>query len=366
MEMHRAQWLTGPERSVTRFREIPRFREGLYRLQADTYAWMVPNGSWGETNIGLIDCGGKSVLVDTCWDLRYTREVLDAASGILGRSPIETVINTHGDGDHCWGNQLFGGQQIIASHACIHQMHHLNPRSLHALKTAGGWLAKLGGGAPAKFGHYMHTMFSPYDFKGVRITTPTEGFSGEKLLNINGVEIRIVEVGPGHTDGDAIVHLPDRRIVFAADILFVGSTPVIWAGPVENIVSALKRLLSLKADVIVPGHGPLASPVDVQKVIDYWEFVQEALHRRFVQGMPPDKAARDVAGDAAFRDSIFARWDSPERIMTNAYTLYRQWGARMPYRPGNLGPMDLMRLQAGLAFDLPNAEPMVMRRVAAR
>lgn len=366
MKIDGVTWLTGPNRSLTRFGEAPLFKEGLYRLDANTYAWMVPNGSWGETNIGLIDCGGQSVLIDTCWDVRYTQELLDAAADIIQQSPIEYVLNTHADGDHCWGNQLFSNRQIIATQACIQQMHHLSPRSLNAIKKTGGMLASVRVPHLAKFGHYMHTMFSPYDFSGIHITPAHEGFSGERLLKVNGVEILLSEVGPAHTNGDAIVYIPSRRIAFAADILFVGATPVMWSGPVENLLAALKKLLALDARVIVPGHGPLATPTDVQNVIDYWEFVQEELHARMTQGMPADVAARDVVLSPAFRHSIFASWDSPERLMTNAYTLYRQWGVQLPYRPGLLGPMDLMRRQAMLAFELPQARPTIMRHFSKR
>ena len=62
--MRKATWLNGPDRGTTRFGEPAKYREGLYRLTERTFAWMVPNGSWGEANFGLIDCGGKSVLID--------------------------------------------------------------------------------------------------------------------------------------------------------------------------------------------------------------------------------------------------------------------------------------------------------------
>lgn len=41
-------WMSGPSNTLTRFGEIPLFREGLYTIAPDTYAWMVPNGSWGN------------------------------------------------------------------------------------------------------------------------------------------------------------------------------------------------------------------------------------------------------------------------------------------------------------------------------
>ena len=165
-----------------------------------SYAWKVPNGSWGETNIGLIECNGQSVLVDTCWNVQFTQEMLSFADAIVRPSPIEYVINTHAEGDHCWGNQLFADKTIIASHACVRQMRHTQPGSLHALKLGGRALRRLPLLGLHRFGPYMARMFEPYDFSGVHLTEPHEAFSGEKVIKVKGVDIVITEVGPGHTD----------------------------------------------------------------------------------------------------------------------------------------------------------------------
>ena len=352
-----AIWLDGPRRSLTRFGKAPLFREGLYNLGKGCYAWMVPNGSWGETNIGLIECAGKSVLIDTCWDLKFTRELLSFCAEILVRSPVELVVNTHADGDHCWGNQLFRGREIIASHACISQMHHLDPRAIHMLKRSGRLLGAVPIADIDKLGRYVSHMFGPYDFSSLSITDPTQGFSGEKTLRVNGVEIVLREVGPGHTDGDLIVYVPSRKTVYAGDVLFVGSTPVMWAGPVENIVTALRLLLQLDAEVIVPGHGPLATRTDVQAAIDYWEFAEGEIHKRYCQGMRPDQAAMDLVTGAAFQQLQYVHWDSPERMVTNAFTMYRDWDTSFKPLPGKLGQMDLLRRQARLAYTLLQPKP---------
>ncbi|HXJ96717.1 MAG TPA: MBL fold metallo-hydrolase [Terriglobia bacterium] len=364
MQQAQAEWLAGRPQAasaLTRFGERALFREGWYRVGRNSYAWMVPNGSWGETNIGLIECNGQSVLVDTCWDVKFTEEMLRFADAIVRRSPIEYVINTHSDGDHCWGNQLFADKTIIASQACVRQMRHTQPGSLQALKMGARVMRRLPLFSLHRFGHYMSQMFQPYDFTGLRILEPGEAFRGEKVITVKGVEIVITEVGPGHTDGDSIVFVPSERVVYAGDILFVGVTPVMWSGPVEQLVAGLKRLLTLEADVIVPGHGSLATRADVQSVIDYWDFLQTALHRCFRIGMPLLRAARDVVLSPSFRTSPFAHWDSPERIVSNAHTLYRYWGASVASPPGKLGMMNLMRQQAGLAFELPEATPRAMR-----
>jgi cyclase len=119
-----ARKLTGTGRGITRMGVPAQFEEGLYEVAPRTYVWMVPNGSWGETNIGLVDCGGRSVLIDTCWDLAWQNEMLRHAEPVLSAAPVERVVNTHGDGDHCWGNQLFADRIITATRACADSMLH--------------------------------------------------------------------------------------------------------------------------------------------------------------------------------------------------------------------------------------------------
>lgn len=62
-----------------------------------------------------------------------------------------------------------------------------------------------------------------------------------------------------------------------------------------------------------------------QGVIEYWDFLQTELRRRFGLSMSLLEAAREVVFSPPFRMSAFAGWDSPERIVTNAYSLYRHW-----------------------------------------
>ncbi|HVU02530.1 MAG TPA: MBL fold metallo-hydrolase [Polyangiaceae bacterium] len=345
------KWLAGSGRTLTRFGETPRYREGLHRVSERCYAWMVPNGSWGETNLGLVDCGGRSVLVDTAWDVPFTREFLEAARDLVGRAPVECVVNTHSDGDHFWGNQLFSGRRIIGTRAAVERMEHVLPKTVRALVGSSRLMRRIPVGGVAELGRYVEGMFRPYDFDGIRLTKPTETFSGERAIRVGDVELVLRELGPGHTDGDAIVHVPSEKVVYAGDLLFVGVTPVMWAGPIENMVAGLRVLLSLPAEVFVSGHGPLASRADIQALVDYWDFVHEGILRRFRSGLSPTEAARDVLVSAPFRDSPFARWDSSERLVTSAHTMYRNWGRRTSL-PETLATMDLLRRQAVVASEL--------------
>lgn len=346
--MKGARLIAGTGRTVTRMGEAPLYEEGLYEVAPDTHAWLVPNGSWGETNLGLVRCGDQTVLIDTCWDLHFTREMLRHAEPVLREAPITRVVNTHADGDHCWGNQLFADLPIVATRACVDQMHHHPPGQLRALQ----WGSKLFRCVPAAgvdgLGRYMGDMLRPYRFGGVQVTPARETFTGETTLEIGDTLLHLVEVGPGHTDGDCIVHLPQRGVVFTGDILFVGVTPVAWAGPVSRIVEALRRVLALTPRVIVPGHGPLADAHDVQAQIGYWTWVLASLEPLARQGLPPEQACQRLLDGDGFRSQPFATWLAPERLFTSACTLYREWGLPTASLPGPLGALDHFRRQARL------------------
>ncbi|MDO9234919.1 MAG: MBL fold metallo-hydrolase [Aquabacterium sp.] len=347
--MNKTRLIASTGRERTRMGDIPHFAEGLYELMPNTFAWMVPNGSWGETNLGLVRCGDQSVLIDTCWDLHFMREMLSHAAPVLDGAPIRHVINTHADGDHCWGNQLFADQTITSTHASAAQIHQHRPAQLRALQWGASLFQRLPIGNVDTLGRYMGDMLRPYRFNGVNVLAANQTFSGTSSIEVNGVMLRLIEVGPAHTNGDCIVHVPDRHVVYTGDILFVGVTPVAWAGPVSRIVSALQQVQTMQAKVIVPGHGPLATLTDVQLQIDYWDWLQTSLQPMAQTGLSPHQASQQCLQSTRFKHSAFASWLAPERLFTSACTLYREWGVNTQEMKGPLGTLDHFRKQASLA-----------------
>src|SRR5229473_5386077 len=115
------------------------YTKGLRDLGNGCYAWLQPDGSWGWSNAGLIADSGESLLVDTLFDLKLTREMLDAMRRAEPRATaqIGALVNTHSNGDHTFGNQLVGGAEIIASKACAEEMiHDGGAQRLAAMKRA--------------------------------------------------------------------------------------------------------------------------------------------------------------------------------------------------------------------------------------
>lgn len=361
--MQRGRCIAPTGAKLTRYQETPLYAEGLYDLGQNLYAWMVPNGSWGEANAGLIVGKDEALLVDTLWDIPYSQAMLQAIKNVPGMPPLKYVVNTHADGDHFWGNQLVTDADIITSQASLDEMRVTRPGSLLLLGRVGSLLSALPFSGTKKAGYWFQNMVKPYNFQSVTQTLAKRAFTGSLTLTVGGRRVDLIEVGPAHTRGDLLVHVPDARMVYSADIVFIGSTPVMWAGPIENYLAALKRILSMDIDLVVPGHGPLTNKEGVLAVMGYWEFMREQLRKHFDANHSAEAAARAIVHSDEFARQPFASWNSPERIMVSAHTQYRHW-RNQHYHPAVPELLTIMYRQALLGSELPNAQPAIMRKKA--
>lgn len=284
------------------------YERGLVEIGEGCHAYLQPDGSWGWSNAGLVIGDGASLLVDTLFDLVLTGEMLDAMSKFTRTSPIASLVNTHANGDHCYGNQLVEGAEIISSTAAAHEMTEVPPSMLAALNAA-----------PGEVGDLFRSFFGDFQFDGIELKLPTRTFDGRLDIEVGGRLIELVEVGPAHTAGDVIAVVADARTVYTGDILFIGGTPIVWAGPLSNWVAACDYILGLDVDTIVPGHGPLTDKKGVAEVRDYLSFIDREASARHAAGVDAFEAARDIArhlGD-------FANWGEFGRVSVNVETVYR-------------------------------------------
>ena len=137
-------------------------------------------------------------------------------------------------------------------------------------------------------GEFATKMFGRFNFKGLNPLPATRTFEGRLDLNVGNKTVQLIEVGPAHTQGDAIVYLPKEKIIFAGDMLFIGGTPIMWVGPMSNWLKACDLMLDLDVDAFVPGHGPVTDKKGVASVKGYLEHIytetRETIRRRYDRG----------------------------------------------------------------------------------
>jgi len=292
---------------------IKPFNKGLSDLGNNIYCYLQPDGGWGWSNAGLIADGDESLIVDTLFDEDLTLEMLDSMKSAepKGMKNIRALINSHSNGDHCNGNNCVDTDEVISSEATLEEMSHESPEMMAALLKQAPEMGTLG--------KYFLECFGSFNFEGVTKRLPNTTFTGETQRQVGDKIVELIEVGPAHTNGDILVHVPSDKVVFTGDILFIEGHPILWAGPVKNWINACDRIISMEVDFVVPGHGPVTDNRGVKAVRDYLAYIDTESRERFESGMSALEAAKEIDLD------LFSTWGDGERIAVNVNSLYREY-----------------------------------------
>lgn len=197
-----------------------------------------------NNNIGFIDTPAGWVLVDSGAGDAAAQKIELMAKNIKNQ-PIVAVINI-GSQDHRWlGNDYFSkqGAKIYAFEKSVKTQ----------TKMFEQQLARLLPKVPV--------------LKGVQMKTADVVLKeSSNKINIGGVEMQLNFYGDAHFPGDSILWLPNKKVLFTGDIVYLdrmlGIHP--WSNPVEWN-KAYKAMRLLPAKFIIPGHGQVASWQQVDK-----------------------------------------------------------------------------------------------------
>ena len=188
----------------------------------------------GTSNTGFIVGDTGVIIYDAQMKPGAVTQELAAIKTITSK-PIDQIIASHGDPDHVGGLSFYpAGKPIIM---------HENTRSKIAASAADP------GGGPVYGAVYRKLLDLP-----VRTVSTTE------TDTIDGVKLVLMYVGPAHTSGDLIVYVPASKVVYGGDVVLTnnGRFPIIHlTGSSLGWIAAMKAILALDADVIIPGHGPV-------------------------------------------------------------------------------------------------------------
>ncbi|MEW6444301.1 MAG: MBL fold metallo-hydrolase [bacterium] len=281
---------------------------GLVRLGERAYGYLQKDQGLGWSNSGLIAGRDGCLLIDTLFDLRLTRRMLDEVTRRVGK-PIRRLVNTHHNGDHCWGNQLVEGAEIIGHRLFRSEMLKMPPDVTQALRSMTPDMPGLA---------LLQRAMAPFDFSGIRLTPPTLVFEDRLTLYLDDREIELVHVGPAHTSTDVTVFFPEEKVLYAGDIIFRLCTPIGWEGTFENWIAALRRIEELGPERIVPGHGPLCGPEGAREMRAYLEYVRREAEACFRRGLSVAEASGKIDLGP------YAGWTEPERVVFNVARAYRE------------------------------------------
>lgn len=267
------------------------------------YAYIQPDGSWWINNMGVLVGERHTVVIDSTSTVRRNQHFFGELTQLSER-PVTTLINTHHHGDHTNGNFLFETATIVAHEKCRAQIIADGKAGIQRLQQAGIWKDPDGPGP--EWGDIEPA--PPF-------LTYTEGVD----VWVDDLKCEVRHFGtPAQTTNDSIIWIPERRLMFAGDLIFAEGTPFLLMGSVTGAIQAVSRLKDYDIETLVPGHGPVSGPGAIDDVLAYLRFVDELSREGYAAGVPPLELAQrtDLGQFASLSDS--------ERIVGNLHRAYAE------------------------------------------
>jgi len=225
---------------------LTRIAENVYAYVGTTHS--SKSNSFGA-NAGIIIGREGIVVVDTLLSANEAKRFLRDIRTVSDK-PIRYVVNTHHHLDHVFGNCEFAklGAVIIAQ------------------ENAGKAMEKSAAKTLANIGAYG---LSAEEMQGTTPAYPVLTYGDRMTIHLGDERIELIHAPPSHTDGDTLVYLPDRKILFIGDILFTGYHPFLGEGNIAEWAKTLDEIKLMDVEKIIPGHGPLSGKKDLDEMRAY-------------------------------------------------------------------------------------------------
>ena len=211
------------------------------KLSDNAYAYTAE----GDPNSGVIIGDDAVMVIDTQATPVMAQDVIRRIREVTDK-PIQYVVLSHYHAVRVLGASAYQAQHIIASQ---------DTRDLIVERGAQDMKSEI-----ERF---------PRLFRAVEtipgLTWPTITFKGEMTLWLGSLEVKLMQVGRGHTKGDTIVWLPQQKILFSGDLVEFEATPYAGDAYFTDWPQTLDNLAAMKPSALVPGRGAaLTTPERVQ------------------------------------------------------------------------------------------------------
>ncbi len=239
------------------------------------------------------------VLWDTGATFKFAKQAYEAMNKIVPNLPVKTVIFSHEHDDHWLGANYYKerfNSKFIGSHL-------INERY------------KPGREAETR----MFKVLKPHDVDKTKIIRIDQAYNhkGAKF-NFGGVEMEYIPLGQAHSEDDYMLYMPKKKVLLAADVVMNGRITSNRDGLVSGQIKALKKVKSLKWDVLVPGHGYITDKTAADESILYFKLLKERILKAIDDGV-----------DAADITSVVTLPEFKDKAMydiLNSGNVYRSYG----------------------------------------
>ncbi len=271
-----------------------------------------PKIDWVHGN-GTAVIGPDGVFfIDTYLQTNYAEEAIRLL-GQITKLPVKFVLNTHFHNDHVMGNYIFKrtfpGCQIIAHDSTYKYMNGKIKVDISTeMKDNDDGIAQveqeLKDGKTSKGVMLTSSMKGFWEWQLREGKEYKESYKGNQFVNADitfskglnfhwgGQTIQLIYMSDnGHSPGDVIAWVPEKRILIAGDLV-VGPTPYATHDNVPGMVKAIQKIIDMDPSIIIPGHGP------IEYDLEYVKLVKDAFNGYI------DEAEKDIENKIPVKDAM--------------------------------------------------------------
>ncbi|MHA7966547.1 MBL fold metallo-hydrolase [Paenibacillus sp. CAU 1782] len=239
-------------------------------------------GTGSLSNSTILDLGDLTVVVDTFATIQAAEDLKAAAEHLTGK-PVSYVINTHWHSDHTSGNQVFSPSAgIISTSATRHIMDTFardrlarfqgNPDQFH--QAINELQEQIQQESDEKLKREMiWENATDREFTKILpdlvLSLPTMTFEQQMTIHGSNCSIQLITYGGGHSQSDAIVYIPEDKILLIGDLVVSNHHPVLAYAAPQDWLTILEQIELLEVETIVPGHGGVCSMQELHEVKGY-------------------------------------------------------------------------------------------------
>lgn len=270
----------------------------LQRLADGVYAAVASERGYAICNAGIIDTGDRTIVFDTFISPEATKDLLRAAKRLTPQNNIR-VVNSHYHNDHIRGNQVFPPDVDILSTATTFEgIAHKEPEEIkwekeNLPKAIVDTKSKLRMEKDPKRRHDLALSIVYYEAimkSHPKLKTRLPNITFEGSLTIHGTrrQVELLTLA-GHTASDLVLYLPDEKIAFMSDLLFVNNHPYLAGCSPKRWRKSLREIGKLGVQTLVPGHGPVGSPSDLSLLDQYIQTLESIARNMVKMGKSPEE-----------------------------------------------------------------------------
>ena len=236
--------------------------------------------------------------------------------------PVRYVLYTHRDWDHASGGVVFadtaefvGHRNMLAALAPPAGRPALTPDAAKMDANRNGFVER--GEAAGAFAD----RFAQFDYNGDDalsggeiargslgdVHPPTTTFTDRHTVTLGGKRVTMIHLGTAHADDSAVLHFPDERAVFSADILQVRRLPGGLAPSVGSWIDALTTINGLDFEHALTGHALAGTKKDAAESLRYLEDISKGVAAGIGAGRSLAEIQKSLTLDAY---KGFERWDT--------------------------------------------------------